>query len=179
MNHNGLIINKTRLKVFDAFNREYGELAFSICYLLRKFQIHALYHYDSKHLDDVGFNEFDPFASYINKEEYDASSTYAEIIVNEDKCKELCLTELEMLAAIAHEIGHIIFYFHTDRERNIGLEEFISDKYACLMNLAIPLESLLGKLANNRDYPDDIQNYLLKRIEIIKLHILNQDLPYE
>ena len=173
-----LINNKTRMKVFDTFNEEYAELAISICNLLGKFQIHALYHYDSKHLDDIGFDEFDSFASYINKEEYDASSTFAEIVVNEDKCKELCLTELEMLAAIAHEVGHIIFYFHTDRERNIGLEEFLCDKYACRMNLATPLESLLRKLANNRDCSNDIQNILFQRIEFIKLHLKNQDLSY-
>ena len=111
-----LIINKTKLKVFDTFNKENSGLAISICPLLKKFQINAIAMSDSKHVYDIGMEDYDPFGSYIYKSQYDASSTYAEIVINENRCTELNISEQEMLAAIAHEVGHIIFFFLEDKE---------------------------------------------------------------
>ena len=90
--------------------------AISICNILSKFQIIAVDYNDSLYVDKIDLKEYEAFGNYINKEEYDASSTYAEIIVNESVCSKLRLSEQEMMAAIAHEIGHIMFFFKTDKE---------------------------------------------------------------
>ncbi len=152
MDKHQLIKNKTELEVFDTFNEKYSEFAISLCYLLTMFQIFAISTYDSEHVDDIGMKVSDPFGCFINKTEYDASSTYAEIVINKKKCEELELSEQEIHAAIAHEIGHVIFFFIEDKENKKDMEEVICDQYACRMGLADSLISLLDKLISSGDY---------------------------
>ncbi len=149
---NQLIKNKTEFEVFDTFNEKYSELAISLCCFLAKFQIIAISNYESEHIDDIGMKESDPFGCFIDKTEYDASSTYAEIVINKKKCEELELSDQEIHAAIAHEVGHVIFYFLENKENKKEIEEVICDQYACRMGLADSLCSLLDKLISSRDY---------------------------
>ena len=151
MEKHQLINNKTGLEVFDTLNEKYSEIAISLCYILAKFQIIAISTYDSKHIGDIGMNESDTFGCFIDKTEYDASSTYAEIVINKKKCEELELSNQEIHAAIAHEIGHVIFYFIKDKENKKDMEEVICDQYVCRMGLADSLASLLDKLICSRD----------------------------
>ena len=162
-----LIINKSGLKVFDTFNEDLSRIAISICNLLTKFQIYALSVNDSKHIEDIGMKDSDPMACYINKTEYDASSTYAEIVINEEKCEKMILSEEEMLAAIAHEVGHIIFYFLDGKENKRDMEEVICDNYACRMGLGKPLASVLDKLINLGGYSQEHELLLLNRKRFI------------
>ncbi len=151
MNTHQLIINKTGIESFDTFNNEgYSSQAISICYLLEKFHIYLVNFNDTLYAKEAKLNKSDAFACYINKEEDDASSTYAEIIVNMDVCHKLGLTGQELLAAVAHEVGHIILYFREDKETLTESEkEILSDKYACKMGLSKPLHSLLQKLIDS------------------------------
>ncbi len=169
--NNQLIINKTELEVFDTFNKKYCNIAISICCLLAKFQIVALRINDSEHITDIGLNEYDPMGFYINKTEYDASSTYAEIVINEKKCEELELSSHELYAAIAHEVGHVIFYFREDKENKKNMEEIICDQYACRMGLADSLISLLDKLIGSGDYSQDHVRLLSNRKRFIAAYI--------
>lgn len=164
MDKKKLIINKTKIEAFDFFNEIYSIRAISICPLLKKFQISVLNHHDSLYFEEVDTIENDVFAFFLNKEEYDASSTYAEILVNLDKCNKLCLTDQEVLAALAHEIGHIIMFFREDKENFIGLAlEASCDQYACKMGLAVPLSSLLDKLARFGEYPEELKQQMVSR----------------
>lgn len=164
-----LIVNKTIVKAFDTFNSEYALKAISICNILSKFQIIAVDYNDSLYVDKIDLKEYEAFGNYINKEEYDAYSTYAEIIVNESVCSKLRLSEQEMMAAIAHEIGHVIFFFKSDKEAFQGqAEEVRCDIYACRMGLAIPLYSLLEKLIKTGDYQLELVNQMINRLLYIK-----------
>lgn len=169
MDREQLVINKTNISAFDTFNSEYALKAISICNILSKFQIIAVDYNDSLYVDKIDLKEFEAFGNYINKEEYDASSTYAEIIVNESVCSKLRLSEQEMMAAIAHEVGHIIFYFKTNKEDFQGQAEEVScDTYACRMGLAIPLCSLLEKQIYTGDYQMELVNQMKNRLFYIK-----------
>lgn len=166
-----LIKNKTEFEVFDTFNEKYSELAISLCCFLAKFQIIAISTCNSEHIDDIGMNEPDPFGCFINKTEYDASSTYAEIVINKKKCEELELSDQEIHAAIAHEIGHVIFFFIEDKENKKDMEEVICDQYACRMGLADSLISLLDKLIGSGDYSQDHVRLLSNRKRFVAAYI--------
>lgn len=112
---NDLIKNKTSIGTLDLFNESFSSIAISLCPLLNKFSIYIVSHLKTNHANETLFNENDTFSYYLRKEEEDASSTYAEIIVNEDLCNNLSFTIQEMLAAIAHEIGHIIMFLEQIR----------------------------------------------------------------
>lgn len=152
MNTHQLIINRTGIKNFDSFNNEgYSARAVLLCPPLSKFKINLVEHSKTKYSKEIDLKENDAFTYYLyQKTDNDASSVYAEIVVNEEVCNELCLTEQEQLAAIAHEVGHIILYFREDKETLTESEkEILSDKYACKMGLSKPLHSLLQKLIDS------------------------------
>lgn len=171
MNTHQLIINKTGIESFDAFNNEgYSSLAISICYLLEKFHIYLVNSNDTLHSKEAQLNENDAFAYYLNKDGDDASSTYAEIIVNMDVCHKLGLTRQELLAAVAHEVGHIILYFRDDKESlSVSIEEIESDRYACKMGHSKPLSSLLQKMYASHLYSNEQETLFQKRLSYIKL----------
>jgi deoxycytidylate deaminase len=165
MDREQLVINKTNISAFDTFNSEYALKAISICNILSKFQIIAVDYNDSLYVDKIDLKDYEAFGSYINKVGIEPSSTYAEIIVNERVCDRMGLSEQEMIAAIAHEIGHIIFYFKTNKEDFQGQgEEVCCDTYACRMGLAIPLCSLLEKLIDSGDYQMELVNQMKNRL---------------
>lgn len=172
---NDLIKNKTSIGTLDLFNESFSSIAISLCPLLNKFSIYIVSHLKTNHANETLFNENDTFSYYVRKEEEDASSTYAEIIVNEDLCNNLSFTIQEMLAAIAHEIGHIIMFFRADKDVIQSLEEFCSDNYACQMGLATPLYSLLNKLINSGLYSEAQIKIMQKRLYFINIYIESHD----
>lgn len=166
-----IIINKTNFEVFDSFNDKYSAKIIEICPILNKFHINVVVHSDSCYIKQTDFSDNDLFAFYINKEEEDASSTYAEIIVNEGHCNSLKLTDEEKLAALAHEIGHIIMYFRTDKEECQGqAEEIYSDLYVCKMGLGDSLCSLIHKMINTGEYPNGLVNQMKTRLKWITIY---------
>ena len=100
-----LMTNKTNIEAFDIFNSEYGTKALSVCPELKNITIDAVCNYDSAHLAELNLNPNDAFAYYFY---YQASQKNAEIVVNKDVIKRKNITIDATLAAIAHEIGHII-----------------------------------------------------------------------
>ena len=173
MDREQLVINKTNISAFDTFNSEYALKAISICNILSKFQIIAVDYNDSLYVDKIDLKEYEAFGNYINKEEYDASSTYAEIIVNESVCSKLRLSEQEMMAAIAHEIGHIMFFFKSDKEKYGGqAEEVFCDQFACKIGLAKPLNTLLNKLVLSGDYKEELVRQMKNRIIFIMMFLI-------
>lgn len=170
MDNYHLIVNKTKFEVFDTFNSKYASKAISICPVLGKFQIVAMNYDESSHIHDVDLKDYEAFGSYINKAGTEPSSTYAEIIINERVCDRTKLSEQEMIAAIAHEVGHIIFYFKTNKEDFQGQgEEACCDIYACRMGLSKPLYSILEKLICSGDYPEALVNQMKNRQIYMKL----------
>ena len=169
MKTHNLIVNKTNLKELESFNKNFSDKVISICPLLSKFQIHIVKHYDSQYLVETKFNPNDIFAYYLKKESICASTIYAEIIVNEDLCIKLQLTKNELFAAIAHEIGHIIMFFHTEKEQFQGqAEEIYCDTYACRIGLSDSLITLLNKMIDSGLYSESIINEMHNRLFFYK-----------
>ena len=173
MDREQLVINRTNISAFDTFNREYALKAISICSILGKFQIIAVDYNDSLYVDKKDLKEYEAFGNYINKEEYGVSSTCAEIIVNEIVCSKLRLSEPEIMAAIAHEIGHIVFFFKSDKEQYVGqAEEVYCDQFACKIGLAKPLYTLLNKLVLSGDYQEELVQQIKNRLIYIMMFLI-------
>lgn len=171
MNSHQLIINKTGIESFDAFNNKgYSARAVLLCPPLSKFKINLVEHSKTKYSKEIDLKENDVFTYYLyQKTDNDASSVYAEIVVNNELCNELCLTEQEQLAAIAHEVGHIMLHFRNDKESlSVSMEELVSDSYACEIGLSKPLSSLLQKMYDSHLYSNEQETLFHKRLSYIK-----------
>ena len=166
-----MINNNTNIEILNSFNEEFSHAAIEICPFLSKFQIIIVNHSDTKYASEANLTENDTFAYYLTKESEDASSTYAEIIVNKELCEKLQFTNQEYQAAVAHEIGHIIFYFNSYKDMFQGeAEEIISDNYACRMGLSLPLSSLIKKMMSSGLYSDIQVQLMKKRLSVIELY---------
>lgn len=98
------------------------------------------------------------FGCYVLKETNNAQDTISGIIINEELCSQLELTTNDKLAAIAHEIGHIIYFFLENKPID---EELKADEFACKIGLSRELLGLLGKMkkANIIDVCTLIENF--------------------
>lgn len=166
-----LIINKTEYHIFDSFNEQYSSQIVAICPLLNMFSVNIVPHCQTSYWQLADCNDNDAFCSYINKTKSDITSTYAEIMVNADVCNGLCLTNNEMMAGLAHEIGHIIMYFRTDKDKYCGQSlEINCDVYACRIGLRESLISLIHKLIDCRKYSDELINQMQNRLNFINMY---------
>ena len=164
-----LINNKTNLKVFDNFNEVYGAKALSFFPNFEEIQIYAVYHYDSS--DKDSFNAYDTFGFYYD---YMLNPKYAEIIINEDSCIRFELTEPEMFAAIGHELGHIKYKKQNRTNFQDQITEIDSDDFVCHIGLGRPLISLLNKLINSGDYPEELYQGMKERLFVLSINPLNR-----
>ena len=155
-----LMTNKTNIEAFDIFNSEYGTKALSVCPELKNITIDAVCNYDSAHLAELNLNPNDAFAYYFY---YQASPKNAEIVVNKDVIKRKNITIDDTLAAIAHEIGHIIsIEKHGDSFTELPAE-VLADEYACRIGLKEQLIILLKKMICCGEYFDFQVKWLEKR----------------
>ena len=167
-----LITNRTHIGAFDIFNREYGAKALSICPELENIPINAVCHCDSKHLSELSLNNNDVFAYYFH---YQAPAKNAEIVVNKDVYKRQNINDDNCLAAIAHEIGHIITIEKYGDCFTELIAEVLGDEYACRIGLREQLIILLKKMIDCGEYYDFQVNWLEKRIDILeKYQIANE-----
>lgn len=145
-----LFENHSNSSIFDEFERTTANEVFSICYILKKFRIVVITIEDYKQLTNVpsieGLEE-QPMANFVFKYEQDASTTHATIIVNEKVCKSFGFSKSELFAIIAHEIGHIIYFFSDCKEPdNKQAEEIFADHIAELLGLKNELKEVINKL---------------------------------
>ena len=162
-----LFDNQVKDPVFDQFNYHFREKILSICPLLGKFQIRILPTIDLIEAQIITEEEIatQAFLNHIEKTEDDASQTLAYIVKNEEVIKMLDFTLDEQFSAIAHEIGHFLFFFHSNKEGAGGQsEEIIADKYACDLGLKEPLMRVLNKLQGTTWYSDGIYRQITNRL---------------
>ena len=77
------------------------------------------------------------------------------------------------MAAIAHEIGHIVFFFKSDKEKYVGqAEEVYCDQFACKIGLAKPLYTLLNKLVLSGDYQEELVQQIKNRLIYIMMFLI-------
>lgn len=167
MNNYHLINNKTNLKVFDTFNSDYGNKAISEYPEFVNILINAVGYKDSQFQDELCFEEYDTFGFYFN---YLADPKWAEIIINEDTCLRQGLSEQEMLAAIAHELGHIRYTDINKIDKQDQIAEIDSDDFACCIGLGKPLTSLLTKLIQYNGCPEELSKMIKERLSFIAIN---------
>ena len=111
-------------------------------------------------------------ANFVFKYEQDASTTLATIIVNEKVCKSFGFSKSELFAIIAHEIGHIIYFFSDCKDpENKQAEEIFADHIAELLGLKNELKEVISKLITS-DFFDYKTNNLLKIRKLMLVLIL-------
>lgn len=160
-----LFENLSNSRIFEEFERMTAEAVFSICYILKKFKIKVITIEDYRQLTNVPSIEGlekQPMANFVFKYEQDASTTLATIIVNEKVCKSFGFSKSELFAIIAHEIGHIIYFFSDCKDpENKQAEEIFADHIAELLGLKNELKEVISKLITS-DFFDYKTNNLLK-----------------
>lgn len=171
------LFHYTGLEEFDTFEEMYKFNAYSVCNLLKEFSINVHTMGEYKELLEITSKlpviediDKDLFGCYILKETNDAKDTISGIIINEELCSQLELTTSDKLAAIAHEIGHIIFFFLENKPID---EELKADEFACKMGFSVELRGLLEKMKMANIYNETTINYLDLREKAINEYILN------
>ncbi len=167
----------TSIEEFNIFEEIYKSNAYSVCDLLKKFSISVYTIDEYKDMLEITPKfpaieniDQDLFGYYILKETNDAKDTISGIIINEELCSQLELTTKDKLAAIAHEIGHIIIFFLENKPID---EELKADEFACKIGLSIELLGLLEKIKKANIYNETASKYLEWRLMIIKEYIHN------
>lgn len=162
--------------IFGRFNALFGEKLVDYCSLLGKFQINVYSTEEYKRLpgDIPRIEDIDKqvFASFIVKYGVTADTTEAGIVYSELLLSTLRLNEAELFAAIAHEVGHILYFFLENKANYPGPqgEEVYSDGLACRLGLASPMLSTLKKIENSGICPYS-ESLFFTRKSIIQLCI--------
>lgn len=169
------LFHNTNNRDFNTFEEVYKSNVYSVCSLLKKFSIkvHTIDEYKdlletNQKLPVIENIDKDLLGCYILKETNDAKDTISGIIINEELCSQLKLSTNDKLAAIAHEIGHIICFFLENKPID---EELKADEFACKMGLSIDLLGLLEKMKKAKIYDEDITKHLEWRLIAIKEYI--------
>lgn len=159
--------------IFKDFSALYGDRLSAYCNLLNKFKINILtideYNIALTTLPYVADIEKQPYASFIVKYGYAAETTKAGIVINTTHINNLQFTIDEQYAAIAHEIGHILYFFLDNKDMYPGQigEEIYSDSIAARLSLAHEMISILSKLEESKMYMCYLHN-IVERREILK-----------
>lgn len=156
--------------IFGEFNSLYGDDLATICNLLLKFKIGILpieqYKRRSSSLPKIEDVDAEPYAAYIYNDTTYAETTIAGIVFNDSLIKSLSLTKEEQFASIAHEIGHILFFYLENQHDypNPQDVEIFADKIACKIGLSVPLLSTIDKLENSGWYSDILSRFGMRKM---------------
>lgn len=170
---NKMLDNQTGRSFIDTFDEYYSDAFFGICNLLEKFKIKVVdavnFTVPETFKDDPDAEGMEPLRNFIQKTEYDASSTDATIVVDFALCDKIGIKGNMLLASIAHEVGHVIFFFLSNNETyDNEAEEMKADTYAKKVHLDIPLIESLKLLINSGYYPVELCDQMMRRIERLK-----------
>lgn len=164
--------------LFGRFNALYGGIIADNCPPLQEFQIAILskeeFETNPGDLPVIDLDENDAFACSSDRQEEAILSTKAGIIFNQAAIDNLELTEEEQYAAIAHEIGHIIYRFFDKKEqfpKGQG-EEIFADSIAAEIGLAEELLSLLEKMVSSGLFQDSVSRFGM-RIKYLQCMYIN------
>lgn len=156
--------------VFGHFNDCYGETLIEYCPLLNQFQINILtvdeYSDFSADLPAIDGVESQPFSSFIRKDGEKADTSIAGIVICEPLIESIGFNETEQYAAIAHEIGHILYFFLDYKERYPGSqgEEIFSDTIATRIGLSAGMLSVIDKLERCGLYSDVLSRFGMRKV---------------
>ena len=159
--------------IIGKFCHHYGSEITSICHLMTKFKIHVYtldqYLSSTDDLPQIEDVENQLFSCFVKNETIHAETTIAGIVFTQSLIDELNLTESEKFAAIAHEIGHIL-YFYLENKNSYPCEEVFADSVACRIGLKDSILSVIDKLICCGKYQD-----FANQLETRKMFISNAD----
>lgn len=166
-----MVVNHTKIKEFDLFNEKYRHIICSRYPHITKYKIHCYEYEDYRFLDKVpyiDFSEIDTFGFAYDDTNLN-NDIVATIIISPRMCINLKLTSLEIMAAIVHELGHII-YLSSDIVRNSSgcWQEIYADSVALKIGLSESLISLIKKLKSSKLYSEEQDTCFDWRIKMLE-----------
>lgn len=167
---NKMLDNQTGRSIIDTFDEYYSDAFFGICNLLEKFKIKVVdsvnYEVPEVFEGNADAEGDEPLRNFIQKDGYDASTTDATIVIDFALCEKIGIKGNLLLAALAHEVGHLIFYFLNNKEMyDKEAEEMKADSYAKRVHLDIPLKEVLNLLRKSERYPSELCEQMQRRID--------------
>lgn len=170
-----LLENRTKIKAVDVFEEVCSHKAIEVCAILSNYTIQVISKIDYENSpvtnELMDFNYDDTPLWFIHSEIEDEFF----IVVDEVFCKELNFSEEELMACIAHEIGHIMYAFYTEYDdADEPMKEFVADRYALKMGLGKELFTTLEKLRNYNILAGFDTKMLSWRIGFVQLWLAEQ-----
>ncbi len=158
--------------IFGLFNKRYGDTIVARWPQIGGFTIRILtteeFKVNTHGLPPVEDIEEQPFFCSSDQEDIRVETTKAGIIFNQALIDQVGLTEEELLASIAHEIGHIVLRFR-DKDgmyEQPQSEEIFADGIACQIGLARPLLSTIEKLESCGLFTDVLSRFGMRKLII-------------
>lgn len=98
-------------------------------------------------------------------------AVFVAIILSPELYELFNFTEMEKMAAIAHEVGHIIHYFNEALSTaGTMMIEIKADEVAAQLGLAEPLKSVLHKLKSSKRYSKEQCQLMDLRIQMLNYY---------
>lgn len=156
--------NQTGIAEFDIFEIRYWDVLCKKYPHIKKYNVRCLtidQYRKLENVPEIDFSENDCFEfAFDDRIIRNGDCPFASIIVNESACKRLCFTQDDKLAAIAHELGHIVHATNTILQNaHESWKEKFADEVAGFIGLSKSLKSLIQKLKDSKLY-SDYQNSL-------------------
>ena len=169
-----LIINNTSNPIYDTCELKYADKITSKNNILNKIHIEVTniedYLKQQNYLPIIENVEEQVMSCYILKKEESITSTIAGIVINPSFIERLSLSEQEIMACLAHEIGHIAYFFIENKKcYNSFYQETYADEYALTIGLEEHLCSVLNKLIQSELYCENFKKMISTRIKLIKM----------
>lgn len=114
----------------------------------------------------------DTFAYSIDvKSDGDQRAVFAAIILSPELCGLFNFTKMEKMAAIAHEVGHIIHHFNeTLNTAGTMMIEIKADEVVAKLGIAEHLKSVLHKLKSSKRYSKEQCQLMDLRIQMLNYY---------
>lgn len=168
---NKLFNNHTSDNIFQEFEQKFGPIlhqkythlsALCIdCYTILQYKL-------QKNVPLIEGLSNDAFAFSVDAK---SDAVFAAIIISPELYELFNFTEMEKMAAIAHEVGHIIHYFNeTLNAAGTMMIEIKADEVAAELGLAEPLKSVLHKLKSSKQYSKNQCQLMDLRIQILNYY---------
>ena len=151
------------LAIFSSFEEQFRDRLISLFPILKKISIKtfSLQQYKSapeNYIIQIKDPEKQPLSCFIYNNTGAIEETICGIVINDDLINSLKISEHEIYAGIAHEIGHILFFFAENKD--VNKEEFFADSVACELNLKNEMSQLIEKVLISNIYPQFTNNQL-------------------
>lgn len=150
-----MLDNHTGLQIFNLFSDKYSKSIFNQYPHLNSFHIHCFTlteYLATPNLPVLNNFQNTPFITICDDSHIDKDGKlFAAIIIYNELCELLQLSEDEIFAALCHEIGHIVHYGNTTIKEG-WYKESCCDEVAIQVGLAKELASVLQKILNSYLY---------------------------